>query len=109
MRAGRLRHRIAIQAATESKGATGQTLRTWSTVTTVWAGIEPVKGEERLAAQGVAAKLTHRVILRYGAYASLTSAHRFLFGSRIFEIVAPPVNRDERNIEWLCDCREVVA
>ncbi len=108
MRAGRLKKRIAIQAATETKGATGQTVKTWTTVATVWAGIEPVRGEERIAAQGVQARLTHKVILRHNAYPTLTSDHRFLYGTKVFEITGPPVNSFESNREWICDCREIV-
>ena len=107
MRAGHLRHRVAIQQAVESKGATGQTVRVWSTVKTVWARIEPIRGEERIAAQQTQSKQTHRVSLRHNAYPALTGAHRFLFGTRIFEITSPPLNPGERNEEWLCDCREV--
>lgn len=107
MRAGRLNKLVAIQAATESKGATGQTVKTWATVKQVWAGIEPIKGEERIAAQGVQAKLTHRIILRYNSLTTLTSAHRFLLGSRVFEITAPPADAGERHRQWICDCREV--
>lgn len=108
MRAGQLKKRIAIQVATETKGTTGQTVKTWATAATVWAAIEPIEGEERIAAQGVQAKLTHKVILRHSAYPTLTSAHRFLFGTRIFEITAPPINSFESNREWICDCREIV-
>lgn len=108
MRAGRLKHRIAIQTASESRGATGQVTRTWTTVKTVWAAIEPVKGEERTAAGGVEARRTHTIILRYGAYPDLTSACRFVFGPRVFEIRAA-VNSFEGNYEWVCDCREVVT
>lgn len=107
MRAGHLRLRVAIQQAVESKGTTGQTVRTWATVKTVWARIEPIRGEERIAAQQTQAKQTHSVSLRHNAYPTLTGAHRFLFGTRIFEITSPPLNPGERNEEWLCDCREV--
>jgi SPP1 family predicted phage head-tail adaptor len=109
MRAGRLKKLIAIQAATETKGATGQTVKTWATIATVRAAIEPIRGDERIAAQGVQARLTHKVILRHSAYPTLTSAHRFLFGTRVFEITAPPVNSFESNREWICDCREIVT
>lgn len=108
MRAGRLRHRVAIQAATAGKGTLGGVTRTWSTVATVWAGIEPLKGAERIAADTVQAQLSCRIVLRYSAYPGLTSAHRLRFGSRIFELTGPPVNVGERNVEWQCDCREIV-
>ena len=110
MRAGRLRHRVAIQAVTATTaGATGQPVPTWTTLGTVWAAIEPLKGQERLDAAGVQAKLSHRVIMRHNAYPGLTSAHRLKFKGRIFEIVGPPVNVAERGIEWQVDCREVVT
>ena len=107
MRAGRLKHRVQIQTATTARGATGEPVATWTTVKTIWAAIEPVKGDERLAAQGVQARLTHRVHLRYNAYRALSSAMRFCYGTRIFEITAV-VNRYEANRETVCDCVEVL-
>lgn len=107
MRAGRLKHRVRVQTATTSRGATGQPVTTWTTAATVWAYVEPVKGDERIAAQGVQAKLSHRVHLRYNAYPALTTAMRLLYGTRIFEITAV-VNRYEADKEIVCDCVEVL-
>lgn len=107
IRISRLNKRVGIQTAAQAAGSTGQPIQTWTTAKTVWVGIEPLNGQERLAEGNVSAKVSHRVVLRYNAYSALTSACRFIRGSRVFEIVSV-VNVGERNEQWLCDCREVL-
>ena len=65
MRAGRLRHRVAIQDATETRDAHGGVSRAWSTSATVWASVEPLQGRELWLAQQVQAQATVRVRMRY--------------------------------------------
>lgn len=94
--AGRLRHRITIQSATEAQDAHGGTTRTWADVATVWGSIEPLRGREFMNAQQLQSEVTHRVQLRY--YAGVTTAYRLRFGTRLFNIVSV-LNPSERNIE----------
>lgn len=96
MRAGRLRHRLEIQAATEARDAAGGVTRTWATEATVWGAVEPFRGREVFEAGQVESEATHRIIVRYRG--NLTSDKRIKFGTRVFNIdfVA---NRDERNRE----------
>lgn len=94
MQTGKLRHRIAIQSATETQDAHGGPVRTWSTVATHWGSIEPLQMREIFTAQQVEAQLSHRITLRY--YSGLTSAHRLLFGARVFNIHSVR-DLDERN------------
>lgn len=77
-----------------------------ATAATVWASVEPMSGNERLAAARVHADTTHRVELRY--WPGLTTKHWFrVGGSRRLEILGI-FNAEERNISLICDCREVV-
>jgi SPP1 family predicted phage head-tail adaptor len=108
MRAGRLNKRVAIQAATTSRGTTGQPVQTWATAAVVWAAVEPVKADERAAHQGVQGAVSHRVVLRHNAFPTLTSKNRFAYGGRILEIRGV-YNTREQNIEWVCDCVEIVT
>jgi len=107
MRIGKLRHRVAIQAKAEPVpvDATGQSQPSWSTLTTVWASIEPAGGKEFYAGQQVNAEVSHKVTIRY--YADLTTAHRLLFGSRIFDINYIR-NVDERKVYQELLCKEAV-
>ena len=105
MRAGQLRHRLAIQTVTESQNAVGELTRVWATVTTVWGSIRPISGTERLAGEQITAEVSHRVWIRYSSYA--VPEARLVFGSRTFDIVSV-INRDEMNYMMELLCKEVV-
>jgi len=85
MEAGRLRKRLAIQSASESQNAHGDTVFSWSTDDTVWGQIVPLSEKEVFAAKQVDVNATHRVIIR--AYSGLTASMRILYGTRVFNIV----------------------
>lgn len=105
MRAGRLRHRIALQSATEARDSHGQPVKTWTTQALIWAGVEPLRGKEMETAHQVAAEATVRIVMRYRS--DITADWRIVFDSHTYEIVAPPLNPDMRNIELHLMCREV--
>lgn len=80
--------RIVLQAPTEVVDAVGDVVPSWTTLATVWASIEPLRGEERYLAQQVQATVTHRIRIRWSATlsASLTPKCRATYGSRVFDI-----------------------
>jgi SPP1 family predicted phage head-tail adaptor len=94
LRAGRLRHRVTIERAAESRDAHGGVALTWSRVATRWAGIEPVSGREFIASEATQANVSHRIMLRAGGL-TITSRDRIRFGDRVFGITTI-LNRDER-------------
>ena len=66
MEAGKLRHRIEIQDYTETQDlVTGAVTKTWGTIATVWASIEPLSVKEFIAAQSEQSKVSLRVTIRY--------------------------------------------
>lgn len=77
MRAGSLRHRVAIQEPVETRDDHGGITRTWNTIATVWASVEPLSGTELYEAQQVQSRVTVRVRMR--PYAGLTTKHRLLW------------------------------
>lgn len=93
MRAGELRHSVAIQAATESRDGIDVDY-SWATADTVRASITPLSGNETVTEDQEQSTATHRVIMRN--YTGLTPQHRLLFGSRELYIVSV-LNTDERN------------
>lgn len=103
MQAGRLRHRVIIQSAVEARNAYGEAIKTWSTVATVYASVEPIRGREMFDAEQVQSEVTHRVRLRYRP--GLTSQMRLLFNARTFE-VQTVINVNERNREVQLMCKE---
>ncbi len=97
MRAGRLRHRVNIQVATEVKGSYGSATKAWSNA---WSGvpasIEPLSGREFFSADEITAESTHKIVMRYRV--GVTKLHRILFGTRIFNITSV-ININERGKE----------
>ena len=96
MQAGKLRKRIEIQSAIETRDAHGGVSRTWSTDVTRWASVEPLRMRETFEGQQIDARLTHFIRLRY--ISGLTDRHRLKFGSRIFHIHSVK-NIEERDRE----------
>lgn len=92
MRAGRLRFRIKIEEAVESKNTVGEVLQTWTYVTSIWADIEPIRGEERLTLMQAKAVADTKITTRAAAARSVTPKMRFVYKDRIFDI--------DSNIEW---------
>ena len=104
MRAGELRHEVAIQAATETRDAVGQVVQTWSTAATVRAAIWPLRGDELYRARQIHPEADSRIRIRY--YSGLTTAYRLLYGSRTMNILHV-ANWDERGVYQDLLVREV--
>lgn len=104
MRSGPLRHRIEIQAPTESRDSSGGGSVTYATVATRYGAVEPFTSRERLIAGQMGTRVSLRVRLRW--YEGLTTRHRLKHGTRTFGIVGV-IQPDERKIEHLCDVVEV--
>ncbi|MEY2690706.1 MAG: hypothetical protein RL375_4906 [Pseudomonadota bacterium] len=105
MRAGELRHQVAVQTVTIASDTTGSPVETWATSSTVWGSVEPLRGREYFAAHQIHADATHMVRIRY--LSTLTREMRFLFGSRALKINEIR-NVDERGIYQDCLCTEVL-
>lgn len=104
LRAGDLRHRITIQARTNVSDGMGGYSMTWTDFATVYAAIWPMKGKEAVENMREGATVTHRVRIRY--ISGVKANMQILFGSRVFKLVAPPINRDELSIELELICEE---
>lgn len=105
MRAGRLRHYVIIQQATETQGADGSVIQTWGEFAHVYAEISPKSGNETYASQGIHASVVHEIRIRY--LKGVVPKMRILWGERVFEIIGV-VNWNERNREMLLNCTEIV-
>lgn len=103
MRAGRLRHKIQIQANTEVVESDGFRSAGWATISggTVRAEIRPVRGREFQSSDQIQSETTFMCLIRHSsAVASVDDAHRIVWGSRKFAITAPPRNIGERD-RWI--------
>lgn len=105
MRAGELRHRIAFQSKTRSKGTRGGPSESWATIITLWGAIMPLKGDEIINADMRNSEITHKIKIRYTS--SVDAKGRALFGSRIFQLYEV-LNIDERNREMQIGAKEIL-
>jgi len=84
--AGDLKYRLVLEAPVESADGAGGVTRSYSPVATLWASLIPVADRAEVAAAGLGAIVTHRIVIRVGP--EVTTRHRFRLGTRIFRILA---------------------
>lgn len=103
---GRFNQRIHLERLKDppAVGATGERAKEYMTYATVWAAFRTLSGGERLAAEQVAATLTHEVSIRYRS--GVRPDHRILLGTRIFDI-KDVRDLDEVHVELRMRCTEV--
>lgn len=96
MRAGRLRHRLALQTRVGSSNSYSETEYTWSTFDTVWAAIEPLSAKEQVVAAQNQSQTSHKITLRWRT--GVLPTMRGVYDGRYF-LFGAVLNRDERNRE----------
>ena len=84
MRAGTLRHLLAIEAPAEAQNAFGEPVETWASFATVWASREDLTGREAFLAQQTKAEVTTSFRLRY--LPGVTAKMRILSDSILYQI-----------------------
>jgi SPP1 family predicted phage head-tail adaptor len=67
MQAGKLRHRITVEAPNEAQNEYGEPVESWAPFAEVWASREDLTGREAFLAQQVKAEVTTRFVFRYVA------------------------------------------
>jgi len=66
MKAGKLRHRLTIEApSTTQDPETGALVVTWAPIDTVHASIEPLSVRDYVAAQTLKSKVSVRIVIRW--------------------------------------------
>ncbi len=106
MRAGPLRHRVQIQTVTETVDAIGGISPVWATTATLWAAVEPLRGDERATQQQIDAAVTHRVRMRHGT--DISPKDRLVHLGRTFDI-ASVLNVGERDKQLEIMCSEQIS
>ena len=99
---GELNKRLTIQVQTKVSDGLGGSAATWVDQGTVWAGVVPLRGQEKLMAEQVQSKVTHRVKIHYRSVFS--GSWRFKFGRRYFNVEGV-INPKERGVflELMCE------
>jgi SPP1 family predicted phage head-tail adaptor len=108
--AGKYRHIVTFQRLKEVQNSYGETSKNvdenWEDAFTARVGVFPISGREFLALEGDMrqGEVSHRIVLRY--MQGISNDMRIKFGTRIFDIISPPINSYERNDELLLFCKE---
>jgi head-tail adaptor len=80
MRAGQLDRRVALQRKVTGYSSSGEPTESWSTLVERWAGVAPVTGDERNAAQQWVAREQTKFTLRWSPeIADLSPVDRIAF------------------------------
>lgn len=106
MRSGPLRHYVTLERSTLTRDLNKQRLHGWGVIANVWAGIEPLTGQEKTDASQVSPEVTHRVRFRYDSSYTPMAKDRIVHGSRVLNLISV-LNRFERDREWVCLAVEV--
>lgn len=106
-----LRHRVTVQnpSASVPDGDGGFTQTPANAApATVWAEIRPATARdlERVVGATVQSSASHLVRMRY--HPAVTTQSQFRFGARVFNVTGVQ-NVDERNVELVIACQEVVT
>lgn len=109
---GEFRHIITIQENKTPKNTFGEKGKggkgdQWEDLLTTRAGIYPISGKEYLSANKENGEISHKIEMRYVPNIDIKSDMRIKFGTRIFELITPPINFQEKNIKLQFLCREV--
>ena len=101
MWAGRLRHRVTIKRRDWVENSMGERKQVWVDHATVWASIEPLRGQEFQIAQQQEAAVTTRIRIRYRGDivpSMLVSYQGITF--EILHVIHP--NFDRRELQLMC-------
>lgn len=88
MRAGRLDRRVTIEQLTETQNGVGETIKTWSTLATLWAERVPQGVVQKYNTQQQYAEVTAVFRIRWFPHASAISPelHRVVYRDRVYDV-----------------------
>jgi SPP1 family predicted phage head-tail adaptor len=101
MNIGSLRDRLTLEQPVRTPDGGGGASIAWQPVADLWARVRPISGDERLAHDQVASRVTHHVWLRHRP--GVAPAMRFRQGMRIYAIVAVLDSPRRTHLKCLCE------
>lgn len=105
MRAGLLHEQVIIQKKSVTRDAYGAEVITWTTLATVRASLEPLRGREYMEARQVQADVDYRIRIRY--LNTVRPTMRVLWGTRVFDVISV-IHVGERRVETQLMSREQI-
>lgn len=106
MAIGSLRHRLTVQRNTTAADGKGGQTSTWGTLATVWASVEPMRGNENKMAGAITSEVAYRVRARLRSDITIAPKDRLVWDSKTLQIHAV-TNEGGMDRFWLLDCGEV--
>jgi len=103
-RIGDLNRRLVLQEPVESADGQGGVIRSYQTVTTLWAQVAPLAARADIAAASLGAALRYRIVVR--ARADVTTRHQFVDGAHVYRVIAARLSADYRFLEIEAEERE---
>jgi SPP1 family predicted phage head-tail adaptor len=101
MSVARLRHRVEIEDPVRTADDMGGGTIVWTLVTTVWASIETVMGNERKFGDKLEENVTHVITCRSLAVDTINTKMRIKFNNRTFQIHSI-IKKDEiQKMTWI--------
>lgn len=97
---GKLRERVTVQQATETRNRLGETVQSFVTYAERWASVAGISAREFLISGQQQTEITHRVRLRY--LDGLNSTMRILWRGRVLEIASALEHNNRSEHELLC-------
>lgn len=87
MSIGERRCRVVFQRFTVGQDAFGEPDKTWASLCTSWALVQPLKGRELFAANQVQSDVDYRIVTRYRTeLAALSAGDRATWNGKTFDI-----------------------
>ena len=97
---------ITIEVASGTRDAvTNEARRTWSTLKSFWASMEPNRANQVTTKDGEESSTMWTVRADYYDGVGVTTAHRILYESRYFDILGTMPD-DSYHKDWMCKARE---
>lgn len=103
-RIGELNRRLVLQEPVESADGQGGVTRSYQTVATLWAQVEPLGAGADIAAASLGASLRYRITVRVRD--DVTTRHRFVDGAHVYRVIAARLSADRRFLEIEAEERE---
>jgi SPP1 family predicted phage head-tail adaptor len=100
---GQLNRRLVLQAPVEADDGAGGVIRSYATVTTLWAQVLPVAVGADVIADRLGAALRYRIVIRRRD--DVTTRHRFAEGARVYAVLAVQDSADRRFLEIAAEAR----